>query len=274
MKSKNRVLKRYRNNKKSRKSKNLKKHFQKGGKKNNKNKTIKKSAYKTIVLNTKSNLKNFKNSMLNKGNWLILHHSHTCSHCVIMMPKWNKFKETRPKVNILEVEYALFDAVKVPEPIHFVPTIHLLNRNKKIFEEFIGKATPPNLKKFVATKRNVTASKNREIQKGSGEFKIIDKNIKENYNRDLLNNGKWLILYHSHNCPHCVDMMPEWQKFKDSKPEINVLEIESNDLSTIEAPTDIVGYPTLVFWNNAETTEFSGERTSEKFKEFVEKLVA
>ena len=61
---------------------------------------------------------------------------------------------------------------------------------------------------------------------GNSLPKIVDKNIKENYNRDLLNNGKWLILYHSHNCPHCVDMMPEWQKFKDSKPEINVLEIE------------------------------------------------
>ena len=266
MKSKNRALKNYRKSKTSIKSK---KRFQKGGKDKKK---VKKTTYKNIVLKSPTDLKKFKNSMLNKGNWLILHHSHTCPHCVIMMPKWNKFKETRPKVNILEVEHKLFDAVKVPEPINFVPVIHLLNRSKQIFDEFLGKATPSNLKKFVSKKRNINISKNRKTQKGSGEFKIIDKNIKENYNRDLLNNGKWLILYHSHNCPHCVDMMPEWQKFKDSKPKINVLEIESNDLNNIEPPTDIVGYPTIVFWDNAETTEFSGERTSEKFKEFVERL--
>lgn len=260
MKSKHRFSKKYRNSKKSIKS-TKKKHFQKGGKKNNK-----KTSYQTIVLNAKSDLKNFKNSMLNKGEWLILHHSHTCPHCVTMIPKWNKFKGTRPKVNILEVEGNMFNAVKVPETIYFVPVIHLLNRNKNIFDKFIGNATTKNLKKFVSKKRT------RKIQKGSGEFQIIDKNITENYNSDLLNNGKWIILYHSHNCPHCVNMMPEWQKFKESTPEINILEIESDDLNNIKPPTNIVGFPTIVLWENKNITEFRGERTLDGFNNFIKRL--
>ena len=50
-------------------------------------------------------------------------------------------------------------------------------------------------------------------------------------------------------------MMSEWQKFKDSKPKVNILELESSDLNNIEAPTNIDGFPTIVFWNNKETTE-------------------
>ena len=246
--------------KKQIKSKTYKKNKQKGGKLSNK----KHNKYKIIVVEKKSKPSKLK-KMINKGNWLILHHSHSSYHCVEMFPLWEQFKKSKPTINILEVEGQFIDYVKLPEPIYYVPTIHFYNKSKKHNEQFKGKITSNRLKRFIKKHKN----KIKTIQKGSGEFKIIDKNIKNTYNKDLLNNGKWMILYHSHSCPHCLIMIDEWNKFKTSNPPINILEIEANDLNYIEPPTNVMGFPTILFLDKDNITEFSGERTYDNFLKFM-----
>ena len=101
-------------------------------------------------------------------------------------------------------------------------------------------------------------------------FKIIDNNIPHDCN-NLLNTGKWLILIHSEYCPHCINMMKEWNTFKELKPNVNILEIESKYLNNITLPNNINidGFPTILLWNNNEPTYFNGMRTAQNFTNFI-----
>ena len=240
--------------------------------------------YKMITLQSKKDIINYKKSTLTNGEWIVLHYSLGCHHCIEMKPIWNAFKKTKPKINILEIEANYFDMIDFPKPIFFVPTIHYLNAKAKIVKQFEGQVILNKLLSFVSTSKQKPKPKRKPKiksrkrhttkQKGSGNYKIIDKDIATIYHKNLLKNGKWILLIHSHYCPHCVHMMPEWNTFKQSKPNINILELESNDLSNIELPKQIQiqGYPTILFINNGNIVEFKGERTAKQFRQFIETL--
>tara|TARA_Y100001970_G_scaffold114090_2_gene142324 strand:- start:528 stop:1307 length:780 start_codon:yes stop_codon:yes gene_type:complete len=236
--------------------------------KSNKKKSNKRNKYKIVVVN-KTNKKNI-NKMLNKNDWLILHHSHSCPHCIDMLPIWNKFKVSKPNINILEVEGSYVDYVKLPENIYFVPVIHFYNKRKKIFESFDKDITPKSLSHFIKDMRKKTKKNILQKAAGSSEYQIIDKNIQLDY-KTLLNNGPWIILFHSKHCGHCINMMGEWSKFKNTKPNINILDIESSNLNKTELPDNIkiIGFPTILFYHNNDITEFNGKRTVDNFNEFV-----
>ena len=228
-------------------------------------KQVSRPKYKTIVLETEKDLKKYSKEMLNKDDWLILYHSHQCPHCVSMIPMWNKLKKSKPTVNILEVESAVFNHIDMQEPVMFIPTIRFLNKKKNIFEEYNGEKTLANLKKFIKS-----SSLKKTPAKENKEFSIVE----NKYDRDMLNEGHWVILYHSHHCPHCISMMPEWQRFKEMKPEINILELENELLRSIEPPTEVSGYPTITYYDvNKPPVKFNGERTAEALQKFIRRML-
>lgn len=88
-----------------------------------------------------------------------------------------------------------------------------------------------------------------------------------------------IVLYFAKWCRYCTELMPEWEKFKDlasvSFPNVQVVSVNANEYSDhkqfrrLMPKIKVIGYPTIVFLKNNTSVEFSGERTSDAFMEFV-----
>lgn len=84
--------------------------------------------------------------------------------------------------------------------------------------------------------------------------------------------GKKFILFHWSKCGHCKKMMPEWNKFESSyKGHINVGKVEKDEDPQLIEKMGVKGYPTIMMLdeNNNKIADYSGERTSSAFMEFV-----
>jgi thiol-disulfide isomerase/thioredoxin len=81
-----------------------------------------------------------------------------------------------------------------------------------------------------------------------------------------------LILLHSLGCPHCRDMMGEWEKLKQAiSHKILVREIESAEPAMKQF--QVRGFPTIRFYphglKNPEFADYKGPRTAEAIVQFI-----
>ena len=73
---------------------------------------------------------------------------------------------------------------------------------------------------------------------------IINKKIKK---------GNWIILYYSDMCGYCVEFMPVWNDFVNTKPKkINIIKIDYNTASQIEINPGFQTVPTIHFYKNGK----------------------
>jgi thiol-disulfide isomerase/thioredoxin len=85
-------------------------------------------------------------------------------------------------------------------------------------------------------------------------------------------NGKKFILFHWENCGHCKKMMPEWNKFENNyNGDIHVGKVEKDEDPELIEKIGVKGYPTIMMLdeNNNKIADYSGERSSAAFMEFV-----
>lgn len=84
-----------------------------------------------------------------------------------------------------------------------------------------------------------------------------------------------VVLYHMTGCPHCVNLMPEWEKFtKMNRDKYNIEKKERSEMTKDELNT-VSGFPTIkVVPSNRPEVVYDGDRTSEALAAFVEKTCA
>ena len=108
---------------------------------------------------------------------------------------------------------------------------------------------------------NVLELNNNNIEK-------FDYNIKKNC----------IILFHHHQCGHCRDLRPTWEKVKkmnQTKP-INIMEIDAEMIDKINHPVKktIRGFPQIVRLENGKVMEeFDQIRNVENLNEFINKNI-
>ena len=91
---------------------------------------------------------------------------------------------------------------------------------------------------------------------------------------------KKVVFYHMEGCPHCVKMMPEWDKFKSSNTNVDALDIEAkeiggNPMLSQHAEKYVKGFPTILALSsdgNKVIEVYKGERTSNGITTFVNNL--
>lgn len=85
------------------------------------------------------------------------------------------------------------------------------------------------------------------------------KNPLENFD-----DGSKLVLYKSSSCPHCIKMMPEWNKVVKNAA---VLGLTVQTVDAVEDPEDVeaanvTSFPTIKLYKDGKILEYSGERTA------------
>ena len=74
-------------------------------------------------------------------------------------------------------------------------------------------------------------------------------------------------------CGHCKRLIPVWNQFAEinanSRLNIGIADCEHPDNNDLCTAFDISAYPKLVFLNDHKFYKYKGERTIEKFEQFV-----
>ena len=80
----------------------------------------------------------------------------------------------------------------------------------------------------------------------------------------IIGNGKpiSLTLYWAEWCPHCHEIMPEWNKLKYKGVKIEAIEEQDSNFK-------VDGYPTIIFRNGNMMEKYIGERTAKAIKNFL-----
>jgi N-glycosylase/DNA lyase len=112
-------------------------------------------------------------------------------------------------------------------------------------------------------------------------IKIYNSHVNNNELNNLLKNNTLFVGVFSETCSHCINMKPEWNKFKSliMKEKLNgtILEINAKLLSSINNPlinNNVQGFPSLfVISNNKHVANYELERTGENFLKFFKKYI-
>jgi len=90
---------------------------------------------------------------------------------------------------------------------------------------------------------------------------------------DKTGSGDWLIEFFAPWCGHCKRLAPTWEELATkSKGKFNVAKVDCTEQSAVCTEKGIRGYPTIKFFTNGQTHDYSGQRTVEGFTSFVEKI--
>jgi len=77
--------------------------------------------------------------------------------------------------------------------------------------------------------------------------------------------GKSLTLYYADWCPHCRNMMPEWNKLGKTHKGIQIIAIEQKQNKSFP----VESYPTIIFRNGKKMEKYIGPRTKSDFVKFL-----
>ncbi len=81
-------------------------------------------------------------------------------------------------------------------------------------------------------------------------IKVTDTQTANKLN-DSMASGNCIVLYHMHNCPYCVQMMPEWANFMQlaskQMPGLTIGEVERTHIDKL-GDTVVSSFPTIKFY--------------------------
>jgi thioredoxin-like negative regulator of GroEL len=82
-----------------------------------------------------------------------------------------------------------------------------------------------------------------------------------------------VVLYYLPKCPHCIAMLPEWQKFAslhehDADLKVHAVNAEADPAAAARA--NVQAFPTVVLYRyNGQKLFFNGDRTAAALERWV-----
>uniref|UniRef100_A0A6C0DV76 Thioredoxin domain-containing protein n=1 Tax=viral metagenome TaxID=1070528 RepID=A0A6C0DV76_9ZZZZ len=112
--------------------------------------------------------------------------------------------------------------------------------------------------------------------------KILKNNINNDEINKLINNYTLFVGIFSDSCHYCIEMKPEWIKFKkmalsNSSLQGAILEIDSSIVSSLTNPliaNNVNGFPSLFIIKNNKIIKYNNERTALEFMKCFKSHIA
>ena len=86
------------------------------------------------------------------------------------------------------------------------------------------------------------------------------------------NGAPKIVLYYVPWCPHCKNIMPEWNKLEQNmqgtQTEVKKVDCEANPEAAKQNNVD--GFPTIILFKNGKALNYEGDRTMEEIKSFIQ----
>ncbi len=102
-------------------------------------------------------------------------------------------------------------------------------------------------------------------------WKNINHNMLEGFDKSQADS---FVLFHMNGCPHCVDMMGEWDSFTSSYDgPVRIKKIEKSQIASSEyKDVNVKGFPTMKVFDSSkkEIGTYNGQRKAVDFKSFLE----
>jgi protein disulfide-isomerase A6 len=103
---------------------------------------------------------------------------------------------------------------------------------------------------------------------------IVNMLLKSYVKKEGFKGRKALLLLHMEGCPHCVKLMPEWDKFTEmNDTSIATKSVEKDEDRSLVKRYGVEGFPTilLVDSNGDKIKTYNGPRTSQGLLDFCHK---
>jgi protein disulfide-isomerase A6 len=103
---------------------------------------------------------------------------------------------------------------------------------------------------------------------------IVNMLLKSHVKKEGFKGRKALLLLHMEGCPHCVKLMPEWDKFTEmNDTSIATKSVEKDEDRSLVKRYGVEGFPTilLVDSNGDKIKTYNGPRTSQGLLDFCHK---
>ena len=84
--------------------------------------------------------------------------------------------------------------------------------------------------------------------------------------------GKQLVLFYAPWCPHCKNMLPEWDKFAETnRSNVEAKKVNSEEQPALIKEYDVQGFPTILLLdaNGKTIATYEGGRDAKSFADFV-----
>ena len=80
-----------------------------------------------------------------------------------------------------------------------------------------------------------------------------------------------IVLYYVPWCPHCKNVMPEWNKLEQEadKTGVAVEKVDCEENPEEAQKQDVEGFPTIILFKDGKAIQYEGEKTAEALKEFI-----
>jgi thiol-disulfide isomerase/thioredoxin len=90
--------------------------------------------------------------------------------------------------------------------------------------------------------------------------------------------GVRMILYYAPWCPHCKEMMPEWEKFvqqaTEAKLPMTFEKVDSDEKPEVVKSKGIQGFPTIRVEKDGKEQDYDGARTAAAMLKFAKTLTS
>jgi len=218
------------------------------------------------------------------GLWMVEFFAPWCGHCKRLAPTWEELATSaNGEFNVAKVDCTVERDLAQRFGIRGFPTIKLVSNGKyydysksRTIEDFTAfakggyKTVPP---KVVPPQDAPTATKKTKTEaaatdSGNPEDVVI---LSDDDFNAKTKSGTWFVKFYAPWCGHCKRLAPTWEQLATAtKGSANIAKVDCTQHKSTCQRFGVRGYPTLKLIKDGQVYAYSGQRTVDAFKRFLD----
>lgn len=215
------------------------------------------------------------NDEVSKKHHFIMFYAPWCGHCKSFSPTWEQLaemlNEDDSNIRIAKVDCTSDAKVCSEQDITGYPTLKFFKVGDNEGVRFRGTRDLPTITNFINEQLRQGDEDHPDIRKEFSLKELTDDNFDS-----VIESGKAFVKFYAPWCGHCQRLAPTWlalAKAMEFNEEITIAKIDCTEYRDVCTTFDVKGYPTMLWFENGQKVDkYSGERSLEDLKNYVNKM--